>query len=141
MATITSPNQGNQTRHVVHLTQADSPYTLDPNLCPCTIHNEGATNAVNVDLSGNFKGGEEIRAVVIAAQDIILDPGAGNRIIGSDGTAFADLADGKGVIGDAAGEIIQLECLGADSNGAIEWLVTSQQNANAAAGQFNQEEA
>ncbi len=141
MATIVRPVDSASSKTVIKLTQADSPYTLARDLCPCLIINEGATGAVTVTLPGDAKGGEQVEAMCLAAQDIILDPGnAVDRIIGDDGTSLTDLADGKALIGDAIGEKCTLVCLGDDGTGDLEWLATLQQ-LNDGTGVFNEEQA
>ena len=142
MVTKNDPTDGAMNMTVIAATDSDSPYTLDRVECPALIHNEGAAGALVVNLPIDAKGGEVVEAVCLAAQDIAIDPGDGNRIIGSDGTAYGDLADGKQVIGDAKGETIKLVCLGPDDNGDIEWLAVRQHdNAPAAADNFNEEQS
>ena len=142
MADKIDPTRGTQTRTVINVTQADDDYTLERHECPALITNQGATGACTVNLPTDAKGGEEVEAVVVAAQDILLNPGSGNRIIGSDGSTYADLADGEEVIGDAAGETIRLVCLGPDGSGNLEWLaVVQHDNSPAAGGSFNEEDS
>lgn len=141
MVTKNDPSDGAQSITVIALTDDDSPYDLLRSECPCLIHNNGAGGATVVNLPTNVKGGEVVEVVVLAAQDIALNPGTGNRVIGSDGTAYGDLADGKQVIGDAVGETIKLIALGPDVDGDIEWLAVRQHdNSPAAGGSFNEEE-
>jgi hypothetical protein len=140
MATVINLTHGSQSSSIVKLTQADSPYTLALTQCPAFITNEGASGGVTVNLPTGAVGGEVVEAVCLAAQDIILVPGAGNRITGSDGSTFGDYADNKGAIGDAIGESIKLICNGPDGSSKLEWIVKTHSNGSPAAGAFFNEE-
>lgn len=139
MATVIAPSDSNQSKTIIKLTEADSPYTLDRKLCPCLITNGGASDAVTVVLPADFKGGEVVEAMVLAAQDIILDPGLATQFIqGDDGTnVAAAFAAGKAVIGDALGEKITLTGFTPGTAGV--WLAT-QQALNDGSGVFNEEQ-
>ena len=136
MATITKPTDSAQSRTIINLTQADSPYTLDRNDCPCLIHNLGATGAVNVILPQDAKGGEEAEFLVIADQDLQADPGAVGAVYASNGTAYAKQTDNKYINGDDGGEAVKLTSLGGG-----DWAATNQQVNNAAANSFSEVEA
>lgn len=141
MATKVKPSDSAQSKTILKVTQADSPVTLERNDCPILITNEGATGACVVNLPTDAKGGEQVEAMCLAAQDIDIHPGTGNRIIGDDGTnPAADFADAASANGDALGEKITLVCLGPDSTGDLEWLATLQQ-LNDGTGVFNEEVA
>lgn len=136
MVTTTNPTDGAQTRRIIALTQADDSYDLDRNDCPCLIHNSGATGAVTVNLPTDAKGGEEVTALCLAAQDLALNPGSGNQIYADDATAYGALAAGKSLIGDALGESVTLIALGDG-----DWVAVKQTANDAAAGAFNEEQA
>lgn len=121
MATATSPSDSAQSKTMINLTQADSPYSLDRNACPCIITNDGATGAVTVNLPEDCKGGETVEAVVTVAQDIILNPGSAGTIAASNGTAFSTQSAGATLIGDALGERVALASKGGD-----DWIATDQ---------------
>jgi hypothetical protein len=142
MATELPKSPGSRSVTILKLTQADSPYSLTVEQCPCFITNEGATGALAVNLPTAAVGGEEVKALCLAAQDIKLTPGANNRIIGSDGTAFGDFANNKGVIGDAIGEKVTLICNGPDGSSNLEWVAEVQTNNNpGTVSNFNEEES
>ena len=138
MATVVSPSDGAQTYTIVKVTQADTPYALDRNKCPVLVTNEGATGACVLSLPTDAKGGEVVEALCLAAQDIKIDPGDANRLIGDDGTSYTDITDGSALVGDAIGEAVKLVCIGPDSTGDIEWVATKQTN-NDGSDVFNEE--
>jgi len=141
VATKTKPSDSAQSKTVLKVTQADTGVTIDREDCPILITNSGATGACVVNLPTDAKGGEQVEAMCLAAQDIALDPQGSNVIIGDDGTNVATaFAAGKQVIGDALGEKITLVCLGPNSSGNLEWLATLQQ-LNDGSGVFNEEES
>lgn len=136
MATETNQSDGHQTKRVINVTQADTPYTLNRNDCPCVIHNSGATGAVEVTLPQDAKGGEEVIALVIADQDLQISPGAAGAIYASNGTAYAKQTDDKYLNGDDGGEAIHLVSIGGG-----DWVAVNQQLNNAAANSFSEVEA
>jgi hypothetical protein len=131
MATKLNPSDSAQTLKVINVTNADSPYTLDRDDCPCFIHNLGTSTGCIVNLPTNAKGGEEVYAVVIVAQDIAFEPGA-KVIYSSNGTTYAAQTAGFQLHGDAIGEAVHMV---ADSAG--NWWVLSQQ-APGGAGAFTE---
>lgn len=76
--------------------------------CPCLIHNEGGTGAAVVQLPEDPKGGEVVKVVVLAAQDIQVEPGAARAIYSAGAAVYAKQADGKYINGDAIGEQVTL---------------------------------
>jgi|6_EtaG_2_1085325.scaffolds.fasta_scaffold210511_2 hypothetical protein len=128
MATRSSGELGSSSRQVITVTEADTPFTLQRSDCPCLIVNTGASSGVTISLPTDCKGGEEVDAAVVVAQDIILDPGSTGSI--SDGATIG--ATGSTYLGDALGEKIAITAI--DTN---DWLITSNQ-AVASAGAFNE---
>lgn len=128
MATRSSGELGSSSRQVITVTQADTPFTLKRSDCPCLIINTGASGSCVISLPTDCKGGEEVEAVVVVAEDITLDPGDTGSI--SDGVTIGSTGDAY--TGDALGEKISITAIDTD-----DWLITSNQSV-ASAGAFNQ---
>jgi len=78
--------------------------------CPCLLHNQGGSGTATVLLPTDPKGGEVVKALVLAAQDLRLDPGASRAIYADDATSagYVKQTDGKYINGDAVGEQVTL---------------------------------
>lgn len=136
MATISRPEDSSGSYTIMVLTQADSVYTLDRAYCPCIIVNTGASGATEVTLPQDAKAGDQVIALCLAAQDILLAPSAAGAVYASDGTTYAKQTDDKNINGDNIGECITLVSLGDG-----DWIAINQQTVDEAAESFSEVES
>jgi len=136
MATVTYPEDSSSSFIMIALTQADSVYALTRDKCPCIITNAGASGATEVTLPQDAKAGDQVIALCLAAQDILLAPSSAGAVFASDGTTYAKQTDDKNIIGDNIGECITLVSLGDG-----DWIAINQQTVDEAAESFSEMES